>query len=480
MKISEHQELCKVCDQILTSNAATPQVTANNYLHILNSHPEFLEKYNLSKAAKIQLLVKFRLVAIVKAFQSTFDKRHYHTKQTRFKSDVLFVSHLINEQQLSNDNDAYFGDLPNQLIDNNVSSSIALINHAKISRKRVLNSWKSSEIYRPILSSSLDILSEARLYLFQRKSKKQLKILLKSLQVDRALARDVLQHHLSSGTFNALRIAKQVADIVKKTGAKYIVTTFEGYAWERLVYYYARKVNPNIKCFGYQHAAVFENQHAIKRSLGKLYNPDVVLTSGLIAKDIFEQRQFKDSEIVCLGSPKYSAPSLTISKDQHCCLVVPEVFVRECLSLFDLSLACVKQNPDQKFIWRLHPGLSFDKLKKQSSIFKNLPINIILSEDSLDDDIQKCDSVLYRGSTAVVNAINAGLKPIYYQQSVDELSIDPIYTHQAGKSIVHNQEELGLALVRNVNIETKQALQNFARDFYTPLDVGILLKEFKH
>jgi hypothetical protein len=480
VKISKHQKLCKVCDQILASNTANPQIIANNYLHILNSHPEFLEKYNLSKVAKIQLLVKFRFIAIVKLFQSVFDKKYYYTSRARVKSDVLFVSHLINEQQLSNDNDVYFGDLPNQLIDSNVNSSIALINHAKISSKRVLNSWKSSKIYRPVLSSSLDILSEVKLYLFQRKSKKQLKVLLKDLQVDKTLVKDVLQHHMSSGTFNALRIAKQVADIVKKTGAKYIVTTFEGYAWERLVYYYAREVNPNIKCFGYQHAAVFENQHAIKRSLAELYNPDVILTSGLIAKDIFEKMQFKDGEIICLGSPKYSAPNLIISKSQHCCLVVPELFVRESLSLFGLSLACAKQNPEQRFIWRLHPGLSFDKLKKQSTIFKNLPINITLSNDSLDDDIQKCDSVLYRGSTSVVNAINSGLKPIYYQQSVDELSIDPIYTHQEGKFTVHNQEELGLTLVRNVNIETKQALQNFSQNFYTPLDVRILLKEFKH
>jgi len=120
--------------------------------------------------------------------------------------------------------------------------------------------------------------------------------------------------------------------------------------------------------------------------------------------------------------------------------------------------------------------LSFKKLKKQSSIFKNLPDNITLSEANLEDDINQCDSVLYRGSTAVVNAINVGLKPIYYRKSADELSIDPIYTHKKGKSIVHNQEELGLALDRDIDAKTMQSLQDFAQDFYTPLNVNIFLK----
>ena len=120
--------------------------------------------------------------------------------------------------------------------------------------------------------------------------------------------------------------------------------------------------------------------------------------------------------------------------------------------------------------------MSFDKLKSQSSILKNLPNNIHLSVGSLDDDIQRCDSVLYRGSTAVVNAINAGLKPIYYQQSSDEMSFDPIYTHKKGKSIVHNQEELGLALDRDIDDKTMQSLQDFAQDFYTPLDVNAMLE----
>jgi hypothetical protein len=477
VKIGKYQELCKVCDHILMHDASTLQITANNYLHVLNAHPEHLEKYELSKVDKIWLPVRFKLISIVRGLQSVFDKRHYYVKQAHTKSDILFVSHLTNEQQLLNDNDAYFGDLPNQLMGNNVSVSIALINHVKINKRKVLSGWRDSGIHRVVLSSSLGVLAEIKLYFSQNKSKKQFKILLKDLRIEKELAEGALHHHLSPDTFNALRIAKQVRDIIRKTGAKYIITTYEGYAWERIVYYCARKVSPDIKCFGYQHAAVFEYQHAIKRPLSAKYSPDVIFTSGLIAKDIFGKVQLKNSKTVCLGSPKYSAPNLMIDKNQRCCLVVPEIFVKECLSLFGLSRDYAKQSPDQKFIWRLHPVLKFEELRGYSAIFEDLPDNIVLSEGSLEEDIQKCDSVLYRGSTAVVNAINKGLKPIYYQQSSDELGIDPIYTHKKGKSIVHNREDLGLALDQDINAKTIQSLQDFAQDFYTSIDVKALLKE---
>ena len=464
-----------IFDKILTHKSSNQHIVANTYLHILGTCPEFLEQYKVSRKAKIWLRTRHWLIATIKIFHSIFNKKHYSTQQENVDAEILFVSHLTNKKQTLQDNDAYFGDLPSQLLEQGVSSSIALINHAKVSNQVILGGWKGSRVYRFVLSPSLNFLSEMELYLTQRKSKKQLKLILEDLQIGKEFARDILHHHLSSSALSSLRVAKQIADIAIQTGAKFIITTYEGHAWERLVYYYARKANPNIKCFGYQHAAVFECQHAIKRPLSAEYDPDIIFTSGLIAKDILGQEQLQESEIVCMGSPKYLIPGAMTNKKQVC-LVVPTYFVEECLDLFRFSLAYAKQHQNQKFIWRLHPLVSFEKLKRHSSIFKEFTDNIYLSKDGLEEDIKKCDSVLYHSSTTVVNAINAGLKPIYYQQSSDELNIDPIYTHKKGKSIVHNQEELGLALDRDMDVKTKQSLQNFAQDFYTPLDVGALLK----
>ena len=246
----------KFFDKVLLHRGSNQHIVANTYLHILDAHPEFLEKYNPSTKSKKWQSIRFGLVTLHRVFQSIFNKEYYCTKEKNTNSDILLVSHLTNSQQLLQDSDAYFGDLPNQLLLNDVSSGIILINHAKVSRQQVLDGWGDSKIPRFVLGSSLGFLLEVRLYFSQRKSKQKLKFILKDLKMDKTLAKDILHYHLSSGTFDALRVAKQVENIVSRTNAKFIVTTYEGYAWERLVYYYARKVNPNIKCFGYQHAAV--------------------------------------------------------------------------------------------------------------------------------------------------------------------------------------------------------------------------------
>ena len=142
---------------------------------------------------------------------------------------------------------------------------------------------------------------------------------------------------MSASTFEALRLAKQIVDIAQTIDAKFIITTYEGHSWERLVFYYARKLNPSIKCFGYQHAAVFEHQHAIKRQLNSQYNPDIILTSGKISHRILSESELlKCIRINCLGSPKHT--NVKLLKDKvNCCLVVPQGSVFESLLLFELS-----------------------------------------------------------------------------------------------------------------------------------------------
>ena len=456
-------------DKILTHANVNHRIIANTYLHVHNAHPELLKKYKLTRFEKYLVSIKFKLIFITKVFQSLFDNRHFYSQKKRVKSNVLFISHLTNNQQIYNDFDPYYGTLPDKLLKRNIFSSIVLLNHTGIRNKKALSGWKNSKISRFVLSTSLSFWEEIKLYYSQKKSKKELKFILKDLDVENFSKKDILQRHLSYGTINSLRIAAQVSSIIQKTGAKFIVTTYEGHAWERLIYYYARKVDPNIQCFGYQHAAVFKHQHAIKRLLSNQYNPDIILTSGQVSKSIFEKSQMKDVRTLCLGSPKSTTPSATVLKLKSC-LVIPEGFISECLALFKFSLSYAKQNKDQKFIWRLHPILNFNKLQSYSDIFKKIPDNIYLSKQSLADDIKKCDSVLYRGSTAVIDAINKGLRPIYYQQSLDELSIDPIY-QQPDRDIVSNQVELGHSLNKAGDCDTTNRLISFAQNFYTPLNV---------
>jgi hypothetical protein len=51
------------------------------------------------------------------------------------------------------------------------------------------------------------------------------------------------------------------------------------------------------------------------------------------------------------------------------------------------------------------------------------------------------------------------------------------YYVEMSKETVRNQNELHLAFNKNIDAKTRQTLQDFAQDFYTPLNVNALLNE---
>ena len=328
-------------DKILLSTS-TPEIIANDYLHFVNSHPRSLKKFSQSKLLRIIFFTRSLIIMIIRLIKSIFKKKNVLKNH---KSDVILVSHLTNISQQFEEHDAYFGNLPTLLKKHKISSTLVLINHIKADLN-ILNTGKKPLFTRFILNETLDFLSELKLCIYQIKNKKKLFKILQKLNIDKNHSKNILIHNFSPDTHNALRIAKQVALIIKKTGANFIFTTYEGHAWERLVYYYTRKINPNIKCFGYQHAAISKHNYAINRPLQNYFNPDVILTSGLITQKIFEDNKHIKSKITCIGSFK-PLPEATNKDTTNSCLVVPEGILSECILLFGLSAKYAKKHKNQ-------------------------------------------------------------------------------------------------------------------------------------
>ena len=90
----------KILDKVLLHRDRNQHIVANTYLHILRAYPDFLKNYNLSKKAKIWQSIKFGLVSLYRVFQSIFNYDYIFLKNKNVKSDVLFVSHLTNTNQL--------------------------------------------------------------------------------------------------------------------------------------------------------------------------------------------------------------------------------------------------------------------------------------------------------------------------------------------------------------------------------------------
>ena len=484
----DYQTLCQTFDEILLSDKADNTIIANTWLHILREHPIFLKNYvylfgqtnsvQLAKR-KISNLFRFVGISVFRILQSVIHLKFWHSAKDINESDVLFVSHLTNKDLLAIDKDFYFHDLPSRLDCENISVTLALINHIKLPNDKQSFVWKDNPVRRLILDNTLTFFAELKIIFGQLKSVLNLKKIMSELNTPRFLRQHVYLQMISPETINALRISKQIALLASKTNSKYLVITYEGHAWERLVFYEARKVNPNIKCIGYQHAPIIKHQHASQRNLSPSYNPDIVLTSGRIGEQQFkDSNKIKGIDIKCLGSAKSGNFEIKNDINHNACLVIPEGLISECLILFEFSLFCAFKMPKYKFIWRLHPLLSFKDLQDHSKIFESLPENICLSDKTLDFDVQRCNSVLYRGSTAVINAINGGLKPIYYKLN-GEMSIDPIYQHHHGKCIVDCFLEFKNALMTPLTTQEQAALIDFCKNLYSPLNYSLFIELMK-
>ena len=410
-------------------------------------------------------------------------------------TDVLFVSHLLNQSHLDQDQDFYFGSVPADLANNGVSTAIALINHTSNLPRQLATLYSRTAPPRIILSASLSIAEEIGFSRHAAREQQKLRELVVKLPngLLRSVAARAATEALSGATTANLRLHHQISSLVRTLKPKALVVTHEGHAYERIAFHAARSAIPNIICIGYQHAAIFQLQHAIRQLLAPKFNPDHILTAGTVA-----QRQLRNSEtlagipISILGSPR-STKTTTHSSNQPsplayetnsarpACVVVPEGIESECNTLFAFALECALALPNINFIWRLHPIVSFKTLLKRNRRLTKRPTNIELSDKTLEEDIARCRWALYRGTTAVVQEVMGGLSPIYLQIP-GEMAIDPLYEIDKGKFVVRTPAEFVTVVGTsgetsdNTHQQERAELVDYCSKFYVPMDFRVLEK----
>jgi hypothetical protein len=505
----QYRSVCEACDQILLDPDSTDELVTIPWLHVIREHPVFLESYSgiLTSAMSIKGIARkwlrflrnrtWWLLQLVKAARSN-RQLWYGSKVLPAKIDVLFVSHLVNESHAGREEDFYFGEAPSDLVAQGNSVMITMINHSRKPAEYFAEKWKGSPVPRVILTASLGILDEIAIRTRLKKESLRLRGIAKNKPP--GLGRRVLvrasEESLSGGAHLNLRMAKQIGALVAKLQPKVLVVTHEGHAWERLAFAAARTAHPNVLCVGYQHAAVFRLQHAIRRSLGPKYNPDQILTAGEVSStQLKSSLGLEGIPISVLGSNRSYKGSTTnpeqpARKDRsdhstgRVCLVLPEGIASECHLMFEFSILCARANPETQFIWRLHPMVSFESLKAKNSKLLNHPENIILSKATLEEDIARSHWALYRGTTAIVQAVVAGLRPIYLQ-SPGPLSIDPLYELKIWRINVKSVSEFHQAIlpnfeISNVQLESYfQQARKYCETFFTPFNADKLAELIK-
>ena len=494
----QYKLLCKTCDDVLLDSSSTPECVSISWLHVIREQPIYLKSYqgifssnSLTRTSKECLLKIIRLSRwlikiTISLLTIKFDRKYKF--QQEYQVDYLFVSHLLNNSEYDSGKDFYFSDTFSRLLDANKTSLVALINHTNMVHS--VNQGEFGDGITPhfILPKKLRLKDELSiLYRLIKESFRLRRLSIKKTGLSKNVLLKASNEALSQSSANNFRIAIQIQSLVKKIRPKFIVVTHEGHAWERLSFSMARSVCPDIRCIAYQHTSLFRLQHAIFRSLAKEYNPDIILTAGTVTKKKLEDSiDLKKIPIYLLGSPQsfvdFSPSNKCIdNSDQITCLVLPEGIDSECHLLFDFSLRCALMLPGVKFIWRLHPIISYRDLSRKNNKLQRLPENIILSNSSIEEDIVRSQFSIYRGSTAIITALSSGIQPIYLSLQ-NEMTIDPLFElDNKWRKIVTTSEEVQKLIVGSDNLssdhlrEDKNIAIGYAKSLFTPMNHKTLL-----
>jgi hypothetical protein len=407
-----------------------------------------------------------------------FDRQlEWYSNKLINRVDVVLISHLISKEQLGSANDTYFGDIASELEKNGIKTSVIYIDHAKLASKESAKKYDPSVLVI-LLTNSLPILKEINIHLKLLKCYFTLKKLRPNSDLMTKILRQGAAEIFTGNSIAALKIENKVSSLIEKMKPKMVIFTYEGHAWERLVNK-ATKSHNNIISVGYQHSSISKLQHGIFRSLGVNYDPDLILTAGNYGVVRMQQSNINPIRgIHLLGTckiPKYDR-CLNSSKNNQkaygkpCILVLPEGLDSEVEILFKFTQECAEIDKNIKYIFRLHPSVDlkqFNNKFQNQSAFKT---NIVISTNSLIDDINCSTHTIYRGSTAAIIAMNSGLIPIYLKLS-DELEIDiipkgcdikfEVDTPQDFMKVLKNSREISKANFIEMIEFSKQLMQPF-------------------
>lgn len=357
----------------------------------------------------------------------------------------LIVSHL---GSLKHDKFScpYLGHLATAMEDNNIKTDMVFIDHVNTN---------DSDLK---LNKTGSFFTELTVFSF---AFREALIVLKYLQTDIKFSLFLLKGCFTNGQLDSIRIAVNISNFVKQNPSiNFILHTFEGHAWEQTMINFLRQSGSKINFVAYQQAPINKTSRAVL-DLGLLFsNPDQILCSGKAAAQLFSFES-KSAEPLVIGTnrglKKEIAPRMDDKKLKI--LVVPEGIYEELEPFLTYISQAVKNESSFQFVFTLHAtmdkGIFWNSVEK----FK-LNQHIVISKDSLKKAASNCSCVLYRGSTAVVAAVEEGCIPIFIKDK-KRTSID-MYAETEFNSVASaDGSELKNLMKRNFDKEKFSAATNF-------------------
>jgi hypothetical protein len=447
MTEQEYADLAAASDRLLRSRSTSLARLAIPALHLLNERPSSLAQYAPLLADRPDKGVSDIPRAVIRAARGlTGSLTRRRRSPPQGPVDVLIVSHLLKPDQLSRGDDFYFGALQRQLQEQGATSLLVWISHLQKARSARIP--PPSAFPRRVLPGTVSAATELNIWRQCAQARRALHRESSPHSVDGRLALLASRQSLSASVADNLRMHASLARICQAVSPNIVITTYEGTVAERLIWHAARTAKRPPLCVGYQHALVLQRAHAIRRPVaapGLDCDPDVVLALGEIPHAALATSPgLRSVRFIEYGSHR-RAPLPPLPPPQYRprkCLVLPDADAYECATLFNFALSCARRKSDIGFILRPHPMVDTQALLRRHPQLRDLPQNVSLSMDRpLEQEFAQARYCLYRGSSAALHAVRAGIKP-YYLAQPGELPFDCLFNLAGWRETVTSPEDL--------------------------------------
>ena len=362
-------------------------------------------------------------------------------------ANVVVVSHLTNLEHLTAINDFYYDNIVSRLMESGISTHLCLINHIVA---------KSSDVQqtstRTVLPAYLSPIRECVLLLRLLLSIHKMPVLTGN-SIEKKFSRMAKMSQFNSRAIGNLRIGLMLSDIIFRTSPMFVIHTYEGHGWEKILNATTHKMNKRPFVCGYQHAPLFPGPKSICHDVEEA-SPKHIFTTGEITRETL----MKDCEIPgvsfsVLGSNK-NKNNIASYRSQTCnCLFAPEGTMDEVLLMARIAVEAAFENSLQMYMLRLHPVLSRKKVLSALAHLKPFPKNFKISDNSLDDDLASASWLCYRGSSVVFQAILNRVKPIYLDVEDRAEYNDPLFGKLNIKKSASSGQQLNFIIKERIACE---------------------------
>jgi len=442
------------------------------------------EKYYGSIITFIPRIFINLLVSILHHFYHLHYWRQFPFKKLA-KTEIVFVSHYTG-QEITVDEDPYFGKLSQQLNENNRPNLILYINHNKGNPSKFNVEIDAQKLNHEqyILPKTVNTKEFLKLYKNIFKNLKEI-IFYAAQKAERSKREKILMlelaiQQLGLESMSQTILAKNIEQVVCQTKAKKMILTYEGHSFETYVANKLKSMFPNLDVSVYQFAPVVPAQNSFFRNLHLLNKNIRIFVSGTQFKeDILRRTKLPSSALTVIGSRKNRIDKLSLIERKDVTVLFAAEGSRESLVEFiNLAFYSSLENPSTTFIVRAHPASAkyklelFKKAGKHSSKF-------YLSSESLKDDLHKATHCVYRSSSVGLEGLLYGVIPIHYAAGMNS-ALDPINSldlpHLQFADIDAFNQKIKEISKNNIGIDEQQ-LRNYREVFegyFEPLNLNIL------